>query len=249
MTLPASGSISTTQVRTEIGGSGAIVIPSTEVRTLTGVAAGQIVLPNDFWGKSSLSPAPSGTTLYDSGGGTGAWSYTHSAYAAQTITVEIWGGGASGAGSNTGGKTPTIGYQGGGGAGYSKSTYYIANGGTVSGSVGAGGSAPGSANINGNAGGNTTCTQTGQTANGGGAPTAGSSAGSGGGASGGNVTNTSGEAGTAVFTPSDINTAYGGASPNGGARASSGASGNAPGGGGGGQVGAGANGKILVKAQ
>lgn len=247
MTLPSSGSISTTQVRTEIGGSGAIVIPSADVRTLTGVASGAVVLPTDFYGKSWLTPAPSGTTLFTQSTA-GSWSYTHSGYAAQTITVEIWGGGASGAGSNSGGKTPTIGYQGGGGAGYSKSTYYIANGGTVSGSVGAGGSAPGSANINGNAGGNTTCTQTSQTANGGGAPTAGSSAGSGGGASGGNVTNTSGEAGTAVFTPSNINTAYGGASPNGGARASSGASGNAPGGGGGGQVGAGANGQILIKA-
>lgn len=248
MTLPASGSITTTQVRTEIGGAGAIVIPSAEVRTLTGVAAGSVVLPTDFYGKSSLSPAPSGTTLLNKTT-SGAWTYTHTGYAAQIITVEIWGGGASGAGSNTGGKTPVLGYQGGGGGGYSKETYSIVNGGTVSGTVGAGGAAPGAVNINGNAGGNTTCSQTGQTANGGGAPTAGGAAGSGGGASGGNVANTSGESGTAVFTPSDINTAYGGASPNGGARATSGAAGNAPGGGGGGQVGAGAIGKVLVKAQ
>ena len=247
MTLPASGPITFAQIRAEIGGSGPIVLPSTETRTLSGVASGPIVCPNDFWGKSSLSPAPSGTTLL-SQTSSGAWSYTHTGYAAQTITVEIWGGGASGAGSNTGGKSPVVGYQGGGAGAYSKSTYSIANGGTISGSVGAGGSAPGSANVNGNAGGNTTCSQTGQTANGGGAPTAGGSAGSGGGASGGNVANTSGESGTAVFTPSDINTAYGGASPNGGARATSGAAGNAPGGGGGGQVGAGANGQILIKA-
>lgn len=52
MTLPASGEISTAQVRAEIGGSGDIVIPSAEVRTLTGVASGPVVLPTDFYGKS-----------------------------------------------------------------------------------------------------------------------------------------------------------------------------------------------------
>ena len=56
MTLPASGSISTAQIRTELGGSGAVVIPSSEVRTLTGVSSGPIILPNDFWGKSSFTP-------------------------------------------------------------------------------------------------------------------------------------------------------------------------------------------------
>lgn len=52
MTLPASGSISSAQIRAEIGGSGPVTIPSAEVRTLTGVASGPIVLPNNFWGKS-----------------------------------------------------------------------------------------------------------------------------------------------------------------------------------------------------
>jgi hypothetical protein len=51
MTLPASGAISTAQIRAEIGGSGAVTIPSSEVRTLTGVASGAIVLPTDFHGK------------------------------------------------------------------------------------------------------------------------------------------------------------------------------------------------------
>lgn len=248
MTLPSSGSISTTQIRTEIGGSGSVVIPSAEVRTLTGVASGSVVLPNDFYGKSSLSPAPSGTVLYDSGGGTGGWSYTHSSYAGQTITVEVWGGGGSGATSFSGGKAPVVGYWGGGGAGYSKSTYSIANGGTVSGSVGAGGAAAGSANVNGNVGGNSTCSQTGQTANGGGGGVSGSSGGSGGGASGGNVANTSGETGGAVSTPSDLTTSYGGSSPNGGARSGYNAVGNYPGGGSCPSGNAGAVGRVLVKA-
>ena len=246
MTLPASGPITFAQIRAEIGGSGPIVLPSTETRTLSGVASGPIVCPNDFWGKSSLSPAPSGTTLL-SKTSSGAWSYTHSGYAAQTITVEIWGGGGSGSSSNTGGKSPVIGNQGGGGGGYSKETYSIAASGTISGSVGAGGVAPGSTNTNGNAGGATTCSQTGQTANGGGGSTAGSAGGAGGTASGGNVANTSGEAGINVLTPSDITTSYGGASPNGGARSAYNGSGNAPGGGGGAAA-AGANGMVLIKA-
>lgn len=57
MTLPLSGSISTAQIRAEIGGSGAVTIPSTEVRTLTGVSTGPITLPNDFWGKSGAGGA------------------------------------------------------------------------------------------------------------------------------------------------------------------------------------------------
>lgn len=247
MTLPASGPITFAQIRAEIGGSGPIVLPSTETRTLSGVASGPIVCPNDFWGKSSLSPAPSGTTLL-SKTSSGAWSYTHSGYAAQTITVEIWGGGGSGSSSNTGGKSPVIGDQGGGGGGYSKETYSIAASGTISGSVGAGGVAPGSTNTNGNAGGATTCSQTGQTANGGGGSTAGSAGGAGGTASGGNVTNTTGEAGTNVLTPADLSTAYGGASPNGGARRTGAGAGNAPGGGSC-AANTGAIGKVLVKAQ
>lgn len=55
MALPGSGPISTAAIRTEIGGSGAVSIPSSEVRTLTGVASGPVALPGDFYGKSSAS--------------------------------------------------------------------------------------------------------------------------------------------------------------------------------------------------
>lgn len=54
MTLPASGSISTQQIADELGVVGNVVIP-TDVRDLTGVASGSVVLPNDFWGKSNVS--------------------------------------------------------------------------------------------------------------------------------------------------------------------------------------------------
>lgn len=237
MALPGSGSISTTQIRTEIGGSGSVVIPSAEVRTLTGVASGPIVLPNDFWGKSSLSPAPSGTVLYDSST-PGAWSYTHSAYATQNVTIEIWGGGGAGYATMSGGKSPTFAYGGGGGGGYSKKTYSLANNGSLSGAVGAGGTAPSGFNENGTSGGASTCSTTGQTANGGNrADWTISLAGAGGAASGGD-TNSTGTSG--------VNNSYGGGSPNGGANTSSGA-GNAPGGGGY-AASPGANGRVVVKA-
>lgn len=57
MTLPASGTITSTQIVAELGHAAGtdITIPSTEIRELTGVAAGSIVWPNDFWGKSHVN--------------------------------------------------------------------------------------------------------------------------------------------------------------------------------------------------
>lgn len=238
MTLPSSGAITFAQIRAEIGGSGPIVLPSTETRTLSGVVSGPIVCPTDFYGKSSLSPAASGTTLL-SQTTAGAWTYTHSAYAGQSVTVEIWGGGGAGCLHSTGGKTPVFTSGGGGGGGYSSETYTIANGGTISGTVGDGGTAPSGTNFNGTSGSASNCTQTSQTANGGDfADVNGSRAGAGGTASGGD-TNTTGTAGVA--------NSYGGGSPNGGANQTSSATGNAPGGGGY-VAGGGAIGKVLVKA-
>jgi len=71
MTLPASGAISTAQIRTELGGSGPVVIPSTEVRELVKKPTGSIVLPNDFWGKSAaaLSASASPVDVNGDGGG------------------------------------------------------------------------------------------------------------------------------------------------------------------------------------
>lgn len=63
MTLPASGTITAAQIREELGlSAGASFTIPTDVRTLTGVASGPIVWPNDFWGKSL-----SGVAIVDDG--------------------------------------------------------------------------------------------------------------------------------------------------------------------------------------
>lgn len=54
MTLPASGAISMSQVRTELGASGAISLGQASVRALAGVASGTISLSN-LYGKSNDS--------------------------------------------------------------------------------------------------------------------------------------------------------------------------------------------------
>jgi hypothetical protein len=54
MTLPASGQISMSQVRTELSLSGQISLGQSEVRTLFGVASGQIKL-SDGYGKSAVT--------------------------------------------------------------------------------------------------------------------------------------------------------------------------------------------------
>lgn len=69
MALPASGALTFAQVRTELGGSGAVVVPSTEVRSLTGVASGPIVFPADFYNKSLVKPSSSPSAVSESGAG------------------------------------------------------------------------------------------------------------------------------------------------------------------------------------
>jgi hypothetical protein len=56
MTLPASGAISMSQVRTELGASGAISLGQASVRTLAGVASGAISLGN-LYGKANAFAA------------------------------------------------------------------------------------------------------------------------------------------------------------------------------------------------
>ena len=65
MTLPASGSISIQDIATELGVSLPLDINAANVRTLAGVASGNIVMPNDFWGKSNADLIPNAIDLYD----------------------------------------------------------------------------------------------------------------------------------------------------------------------------------------
>lgn len=52
MTLPASGSISSTQLLAEMGRGGSIVLPAADVLWLAGRAAMPITWPNNFWSKT-----------------------------------------------------------------------------------------------------------------------------------------------------------------------------------------------------
>lgn len=104
MTLPASGAITSAQIRTELGGAGPVVIPSAETRTLTGVSSGPIVGPTNFHGKSSVSPVTgsaspssisatgtgaitSGSTTVTASGGTGPYTYAWSRISGATIAI------------------------------------------------------------------------------------------------------------------------------------------------------------------
>ena len=55
MTLPSSGSISIAQIATELGVSLPLDLNSTIARGLAGVPTGNVVMPTDFYGKSTLS--------------------------------------------------------------------------------------------------------------------------------------------------------------------------------------------------
>lgn len=104
MTLPASGSVSTAQIRTELGGSGPVTFPNAETRALTGVGAGAITLPTGFYGKSGTpafsasnnGPAnaagagPSQTTnsvTVTPSGGTAPYSYAWAKDSGDTISA------------------------------------------------------------------------------------------------------------------------------------------------------------------
>jgi hypothetical protein len=121
MTLASSGYIrmggtdSGRSVNVELGRSPTATVSFTEsaVRTLTGVASGPIVLPNDFWGKPagfttvSLASLPSNTFAYYTGSFTieavmifqpdGVWETQENG---SPITSGNWGSPTSLAGSN-----------------------------------------------------------------------------------------------------------------------------------------------------
>lgn len=52
MTIPASGSLSTSTIQNEIGDTGSITIPDANTRTLTAKSSGALVIPTDFYGKT-----------------------------------------------------------------------------------------------------------------------------------------------------------------------------------------------------
>jgi hypothetical protein len=84
MTLPASGQISMSQVRTELSASAQISLGQTSVRTLFGVASGQIALSNGY-GKSAVSiyrPTSSSTV--------GTVSTPANAYDTDPATLATW---------------------------------------------------------------------------------------------------------------------------------------------------------------
>lgn len=85
MTLPSSGSISIAQIATELGVSLPLDLNSTIVRGLAGVPTGNVVMPTDFYGKSTLSAYINESSFSGSGTdfGSGATAYTGTA----TLTV------------------------------------------------------------------------------------------------------------------------------------------------------------------
>lgn len=75
MTLPASGQISMSQVRTELSASGQISLGQSQVRSLAGIASGQIAMSN-LWGKSAVTTKYRPTVVSFVTGGSGS---SHSA--------------------------------------------------------------------------------------------------------------------------------------------------------------------------
>lgn len=55
MTLPSSGTITLAQIATELGVSLPLDLNAANVRALAGKPSGNVVMPNDFWGKSSFA--------------------------------------------------------------------------------------------------------------------------------------------------------------------------------------------------
>ena len=53
MTLPTSGPISIDQIKAELGITGELSLTDQRVRDLAGIQSGSLMMPNDFWGKSS----------------------------------------------------------------------------------------------------------------------------------------------------------------------------------------------------
>jgi hypothetical protein len=67
MTIAGSGTITSTEINAELGlSSGTLVFPDPTTRYLSGVGSGGLVLPNNFWGRSSLQLQASGAPAYGS---------------------------------------------------------------------------------------------------------------------------------------------------------------------------------------
>ena len=115
MTLPSSGSISIAQIATELGVSLPLDLNSTIARGLAGVPTGNVVMPTDFYGKSTLSAyinesSFSGFAL-DFGGG--ATAYTTAASltvtgSSGTITYQWYTTGGAGIESPTSATTRLV---------------------------------------------------------------------------------------------------------------------------------------------
>ena len=80
MTLPGSGTITLQDIATELGVSLPLDLNASNVRTLAGVASGNITMPNDFWGKSNADLIPAAMswadiTSSDDGSGAGLSTY------------------------------------------------------------------------------------------------------------------------------------------------------------------------------
>lgn len=93
MPLPSSGSISIAQVAAEMGVSLPLDITSTAVRNFVGKPTGNVILPNDFWGKSSRTVSVNGFMSPQSGGGSNQrdrGTFTVGTSPAATITAWAW---------------------------------------------------------------------------------------------------------------------------------------------------------------
>lgn len=65
MALPSSGSITIAMIATELGVGLPLSLTDTNVRALAGKATGNVVLPTDFYGKSSYDPNPNAINWAD----------------------------------------------------------------------------------------------------------------------------------------------------------------------------------------
>lgn len=115
MTLPASGSISIADIATELGVSLPLDINSTVVRSLAGIATGNIVMPTDFYGKSKLTASINQTFLSGTATdfGSGATAYTGAASltvagSSGTITYQWYCDGGAGIESPTSATTRLV---------------------------------------------------------------------------------------------------------------------------------------------
>lgn len=82
MSLPASGEISLSQVRAELGGSGAVALGDSNVRSLAGVSSGAISLDN-LHGKAATTLAVS-LSAYSASNASNVSTYT---FGANTRTI------------------------------------------------------------------------------------------------------------------------------------------------------------------